>query len=130
MKPPATIPAAGRAMWRDAVADLQARGVWSPKMCPALLERLVLNRLAAANALVAATAEPVVTGSTGQPTAHPMFAVAARCDQVAMALARQLTLTPQTRIDLADDEDTPDGLEALDAPAQDELAPRRNRRAS
>jgi hypothetical protein len=39
----------------------------------------------------AAQAEPWVKGSTGQPKPHPGFAVAKACDEMALALYREIT---------------------------------------
>ena len=95
-----------------------------------LLERMILNRIAAADALVAAMAKPWIVGSQGQEVAHPGFVAAARADGVAIALARQLVLTPAARKALAApapvEAPADDSLDALDA--VDELAPRRARR--
>jgi hypothetical protein len=86
-----------------------------------LTARLDANLRAAQAAMDAAQAEPWVTGSTGQPKAHPGFAVAARCDEVALRLAvelRSLKAAPP-----------PDGFDVVDGGRQgtafDELAVRR-----
>jgi hypothetical protein len=39
----------------------------------------------------AAHADPWVKGSTGQPKPHPGFAVARACDEMALALYREIT---------------------------------------
>jgi hypothetical protein len=70
---------------------------------------------AAADALAAATADPWVKGSKGQPRPHPGFEVAARLDAVAVRIATELRMAGKQ---LSDDERT--GFDALD-----ELARRR-----
>lgn len=110
-------------MWRSALAELRGRPDFAMSDV-ALLERLVLNRMAADNALAQAEADPYVEGSTGQLVAHPGYAVAARCDGVAISLARQLRLSPMTRDAIEAEED--------DVPAStiDEIAKRRGLRAA
>ena len=49
------------------------------------------NLEAAEKAMKAAEAEPFVVGSTGQPVEHPGFKTAARCDELALKLYRELT---------------------------------------
>ena len=56
-----------------------------------LRARLDANLAAARSALEAARDEPWVKGSTGQPKPHPGFAVAKACDEMALALYRELT---------------------------------------
>src|SRR5262245_53817762 len=56
-----------------------------------LRTRLDANLEAAREALEAARAEPRVKGSTGQPKPHPGFAVAKACDEMALALYKELT---------------------------------------
>ena len=53
--------------------------------------RLDANLDAAEAAMKAAQAEPWVQGSTGQPKPHPGFAVAKACDEMALALYREIT---------------------------------------
>lgn len=48
------------------------------------------NIAAAADLLEAARKEPLVKGSTGQQRGNPLFEAAARCDQMALALWREL----------------------------------------
>ncbi len=55
-----------------------------------LQERLEANVTAAKAALEAATAEPTVKGSSGQPVAHPGFEAAARADEISLRLAAEL----------------------------------------
>jgi hypothetical protein len=119
-----------RKMWEQAERELRKLGRWRPVHAP-LLERLVLNRVAAADALATAMAKPEVPGSTGQMVAHPMFAVAARCDQVALACTRELCLSPGTALAIAAVAGEPVGSETdsgqAAADALDELAARRRR---
>lgn len=89
-----------------------------------LLSRMIDNRIHAENALDVAAKEPFVEGSTGQLTEHPGFKIAARCDGVAISLARQLRITPFTRGQVVG-EDADDPMAALD-----ELAERRRGRAA
>jgi hypothetical protein len=58
----------------------------------ALTERFVSNMQAADDAMAAAMAEPFIDGTKGQQIEHPGFQIATRCDQRAVALARQLKL--------------------------------------
>jgi hypothetical protein len=120
-------------MWRDAVALLREQGTWDDADAP-VLERVILNRQAAERAHAEAAAEPWVTGSTGQLVAHPGFAVAARCDQVAVSLARQLMLTPEMRRRVdpgrCDDRATWEELDAFSAPPISLADLRRQRAAS
>ena len=53
--------------------------------------RFRANLEAAEEAMKAAEAEPFVVGSTGQPVEHPGFKTAARCDELALKLYRELT---------------------------------------
>ena len=55
-----------------------------------LAERVKANVAAAEQAMKAAVVEPWVKGSTGQPRAHPGFAVAERCDELALKFAEEL----------------------------------------
>jgi P27 family predicted phage terminase small subunit len=82
-------------LWRRAERELRARGTWRPTCAP-LLERMVLNQVAAEEAMERALAEPEVRGSMGQLVQHPAWATAARCDRIALALAVQLGLTPRS----------------------------------
>jgi hypothetical protein len=51
---------------------------------------------AGADALVAARAEPFVTGSRGQLGEHPGFTIAARSHDVAVRFARQLRIAGES----------------------------------
>lgn len=82
-----------------------------------LLERMILNLMAAQQALADAQREPMVIGSTGQLVENSQFKVAARCDGVAISMARQLCLTPATgggEVDQGDD----DPFSSLDGEAK------------
>lgn len=97
MQPPKTITSLRyKKMWKAAHAALVEQGTWQDTDAP-LLETLVLNRYQADSARALADASPFVEGSTGQTVAHPGFAVAARCDQMAHQLAKTLLLTPEAR---------------------------------
>lgn len=96
-----------------------------------LLERMVLNLIAADNALSQALLEPFVEGSQGQLVEHPGYKIAARCDEKAMAFARQLRLTPLARSSGRTDEKPKrpeDPFDALDEGAVDEIAQARQAR--
>ena len=125
MRAPDSLPAAWRAAWRTHTAVLAERG-WRPETDAALLERMLLHRAAAVDALEAAQASPWIPGSAGQLTAHPGFAVAARCESVALALAKQLDLGPLGRrlAGVAPADEPADEFADLD----DELAKRRGAR--
>ena len=56
-----------------------------------LWSRFRANLEAAEEAMKAAEAEPFVVGSTGQPVEHPGFKTAARCDELALRLYKELT---------------------------------------
>lgn len=114
-------------MYDEAERELRQRGTWRSPHAH-LVERMVLNRLAAADALAKATANPTPRGSRGQETAHPLFTVAANCDRVALSIARALQLTPATQRVAADDPDTARDEKAPEALDEiDELARRRVR---
>jgi hypothetical protein len=66
-------------------------------MLDELKGRLEANLEVAREAMDAAQADPWVTGSTGQAKADPGFAVAARCDEVALRLAVELRLLRTVR---------------------------------
>lgn len=130
IRKPEGIPRGSRwhTMWIVARDEMVRSGTWRLTHGP-LLERLVVNRMAAHGALAEAAAEPWVSGSTGQLVAHPGFAVAARCDQVALSLARQLRLTPATCEAVMDESDD-DTADEEPTSALDELAKLRARRAA
>lgn len=92
---PSSIPSGRWAdLWTDCLDELG-----EPSRVQArILERMVLNLIAADIALEAAQAEPSVKGSKGQPVEHPMFQVAARCDTQARNNAKELRLLkPNTK---------------------------------
>ena len=57
----------------------------------ALWSRFTENLARAHAAMAEAAKVPFVAGSTGQLTEHPGFKVAARCDELALRLYRELT---------------------------------------
>lgn len=128
MRPPASLSPAARKSWTNHVAHLSESGAWCEETDAAILERMLQHREAAVDALEAAQSEPWVTGSTGQLVAHPGFAVAAREEQVAMALARQLDLGPAGRRLRSGAGDGDDKSEADPFEEFDELATRRAKR--
>jgi len=73
---------------------------------------------AAADALTAATADPWVKGSKGQPRPHPGFEVAAKLDATAVRIATEIRMARKQRP--ADERTEFDEF--------DELAQRRNAR--
>lgn len=126
-----------RKVYAAARLELELRNDWTP-LAAEQLESLVLNMEAAEDARGKAKAKPTVDGSMGQPVANPLIAVALRYDAQALANARALKLTPDTRGARAgipgadnpapdDDEDKPpaDPLDELD-----ELADRRKAKAA
>lgn len=96
-----------------------------------MADRLVQNLRTAALHMKLADAEPLVEGSTGQLTEHPSYKVAARCDNTAVSLARQLKLTRFVRERDASDEieETEDEDDPI-LKARDDLAARRRTRAA
>ncbi len=124
MKAPPRFKGRWRSEWETIATQLEEQASHTPADLD-LLSRLIDNRIHAVNALETAGLEPFVAGSTGQLTEHPGFKVAARCDGVAISLARQLRITPFTRGHIAGDEMDGDALAELD-----ELAERRRGRAA
>ena len=57
----------------------------------ALWSRFTENLARADEAMAEAAKEPIVEGSTGQQVENPLFKVAARCDELALRLYRDLT---------------------------------------
>lgn len=125
-KPPKALPAGRwRADWKAAAAILKDRGAWD-RPAYTLLERMLVNLATAEARHAEADREPYAEGSQGQPVLHPGYAAASRCDQAALAIARQLELTTATRGKRADDkEEAQHPLAAID-----ELAKRRRKRAT
>lgn len=111
--------------WRRVYAacrlELEARGAWT-KLAAEQLESLVLNMEAAELARGKAKVSPTVEGSMGQPVINPAIAVALRYDAQALATARSLKLTPDTRGTSAPADGV--GADAPDEPEEprDELA--------
>lgn len=105
--------------WRDLWADCLDEIGEATRAEARLLERMVLNLIAADAALAVAQAEPVVIGSTGQSVENSQFKVAARCDGQALSIARQLKLTTLTKGggDPADGSGAEDPFAELDAEA-------------
>lgn len=121
---PQTIPRGSRwaTLWSDCLAELGE----PTRADVRLLERLILNLMEADKLLAVAAKKPFVSGSTGQLTEHPGFKVAARCEGVAISIARQLRLTPLARSGAGSNEKQkpePQGFDALDQ--GDELAQKR-----
>lgn len=92
---PAGLTPAARRLWDEAEADLRERREWRDALAPTLLA-YVENATEARTSLRRARREPLVTGSAGQQAPHPSYAVAARCDGLALAAARQLGLAAKT----------------------------------
>ena len=86
---PASIP---KGRWRDLWNDCLDQIVEPSRAQARMLERMVLNLMAADAALATALKEPTVPGSKGQPVENPMFQVAARCDTQARNTAKELRL--------------------------------------
>ena len=115
-------------LYTDLRSVLEAEGRWRVERDAPLLDRLVVNHLTAKAALADACRNPWVEGaSKGKGlVAHPGFAVAARCDAIALSAARELRLTQRyAAVKTADDEPEAGSWAALD-----ELAPRRRSRTA
>jgi hypothetical protein len=86
--------------WRRLFAairlELEGRGDWTT-LAAEQVETLVRNMRAADGARQLAEANPVVKGSTGQAVANPMGGRAVQYDAQALAIARALKITPDTR---------------------------------
>jgi P27 family predicted phage terminase small subunit len=82
------------AYWDDAVA-----GIVQSAEVP-LVVRWIKNLNRYLILLATADAEPLVSGSTGQLTAHPMYAVAFKLEASLRLDERQLGLGPKNRADL------------------------------
>lgn len=120
-----------RRLWTGAHLELEQRGDLT-RLALEQLEALVRNMRAADECRKLAEETPVVKGSTGQAVANPMSAQALRYDAQALALAKALKLTPDTRgysnapadDDVDDDDERPP--EELDELAElDDLARKR-----
>lgn len=85
-----------RRVYVAARLELEQRGAWT-RIAAEQLETVVRNMAAADNAREAAERKPTVDGSTGQTVANPLWNVALRLDAQALATARSLKLTPDTR---------------------------------
>jgi hypothetical protein len=96
--PPAVLKTpSGRTLHRSIVTTLQERGDLTP-LALALAKRIVRNVEEADNARETAADSPTVIGSTGQEVPHPMWAVCARLEERALADARALMLTADSRV--------------------------------
>lgn len=125
-----------RRLYTAAHVELEQRGDLT-RLATEQLETLVRNMRAADECRQLAEATPIVTGSTGQPAANPAGVAALRYDAQALALARSLKLTPDTRgtaapvddgADDADDERPPEERDEL--AELDDLAARRKAKAA
>ncbi|MEK6251249.1 MAG: hypothetical protein AABM43_04770 [Actinomycetota bacterium] len=67
-----------------------------------LLGRYRSNVEAAQAALQEALGQPTVKGSQGQPVSNPSFAVAERCDELAVSLHRELEAVRKRRAEIAE----------------------------
>lgn len=85
-----------RRVYAAARLELEHRSAFTP-LAAEQLETVCLNMEAAEMARAKARSDPLVEGSTGQPVANPLIAVALRYDAQALATARALKLTPDTR---------------------------------
>jgi hypothetical protein len=129
LRRPSSIPARAVGEWNRALKLLRDRGEFLASRDVPLLERLIVNRHTARTLHREALRTPFVDGSTGQLVPHPGFAVAARCDRVALELGRVLNLTPDLfGAAVIDDPSSSDDGTPFDA--LDELAPRRRARTS
>jgi hypothetical protein len=128
-------------VWDHALKVLKEQGTWAWELKPLLDEYVFALRAAEATRdgfawldhLEEAVASEEIDWLVLRQIAAGLPAQWDRHTKRAAALAETLVLTPKAQRALGigrDDEDTPeDPLEALDA-GRDELAPRRNRRAS
>lgn len=83
-------------LYRACRLELEQRGDWG-KLAAEQLLAMTLNMRHADEARDTASHGAVVTGSTGQKAAHPLWRVAATLDDKALAQAKALKLTPDTR---------------------------------
>lgn len=130
-KPPTGLMGPWRAVWSEARTEIVRLGAWS-KPRRRLLDSYVFALRDAAHLAELARAAPVSQSKeSGLPSAHSAWAAADRERKAAIALAGELGLTARAAklLDgkLEDNgEGAADPYRALD----DELAPRRKRRAS
>lgn len=120
-------------LYSSARLELEQRADWS-SLAAEQLESVVLNMQAAEDARRQAKGKPLVPGSQGQKVANPAIAAALRYDAQALATARALRLTPDTRGASApplEDEPTADASDAEgdELAALDQLALRRREKA-
>lgn len=83
-------------MWQEAQGQLRDQGTWRVTDAP-MLHAMIELRRQAATARREGAAEPIVIGSTGQPSANPLLAVADRAESLAAQLADRLMLTAKAR---------------------------------
>lgn len=104
--------------------ELEQRGQWT-KLAAEQLEVLVRSMSQAETAREACERAPVVQGSTGQPVPNGLWSTMRTLDAQALAIARALKLTPDTRGTSAgnvDPDELPAGAGGDDAQDQDDLA--------
>lgn len=94
--PPKDLDPAGRAVWKAAQNQLRTQGTWK-RVDAELLATYCRNVALARTARSQAAAEPFVSGSQGQPVAHPGLKVAAEAEAAALRSATALLLTPEAR---------------------------------
>lgn len=118
--------------------ELEQRGQWT-KLAAEQLEVLARTMSQADTAREACEREPVVKGSTGQPVPNGLWSTMRTLDAQALAIARALKLTPDTRGTSAGnvDDELPAGVGADDEPAErddlavlDQLAEKRKAKAA
>lgn len=127
---PAAVADAGKewaTLYRACRLELEQRGDWT-KLADKQLSAMVLNLARAETVGEAASMTAVVTGSTGQQAAHPLWRVGISLENTALAQAKALKLTPDTRgtsavpddsdLGADDSEDEDGGFGALDRVAE------------
>lgn len=106
--------------------ELENAGGWT-QLAAEQLEAMVLQMEEAAACRKAVKADRTVTGSTGQPVANPIGAAGGRAAGEALAIAKALKLTPDTRGtrgstgDVVTDGDPP-GASGQSSPGADDFA--------
>lgn len=106
--------------------ELEQRGAWT-RLAREQVETMVRNMALADNCRAAVETRSTVEGSTGQVVANPLAALQLKLDAQALATARALKLTPDTRgtsATVAPDDGADDAAGEDQAPEDvDELAP-------